>query len=43
VTLRTPVCDLFGIELPIFSAGMGLAHALREDDAVAIVLALSGG
>ncbi|MBL8386376.1 MAG: nitronate monooxygenase [Burkholderiales bacterium] len=23
MTLRTPICDLFGIELPIFAAGMG--------------------
>jgi enoyl-[acyl-carrier protein] reductase II len=23
MTLRTPICDLFGIEKPIFLAGMG--------------------
>ena len=24
MTLQTPVCDLFGIEFPVFSAGMGI-------------------
>jgi NAD(P)H-dependent flavin oxidoreductase YrpB (nitropropane dioxygenase family) len=24
MTLQTPACDLFGVEFPVFSAGMGI-------------------
>ncbi|MGB0386618.1 MAG: nitronate monooxygenase [Ardenticatenaceae bacterium] len=35
--LRTPICDMFGIEYPIFSAGMGGLISLAGPDLVAAV------
>lgn len=41
--LRTPVCDLLGIELPILQAGMGRTHGTPTPPALVAAVSEAGG